>query len=159
MLNHLPQVAILLDPEAAVEGGETTTLSFVLDRPAPADGLEVQFRVLSSDGSSGDGIFPPELFVNVAGFNPVEFLPNGDAIFAVRVAPGATFASLQISFIKDAITEAPEVEPLILVPSDRYSIDPFNRFVTISILDFPTTTSIVLNGSRQMICRRSHFPR
>lgn len=154
MSNSKPLVSILLDPEVAVEGGETTTLSFVLDQPAPAGGLAVQFRVTSSDGLPGDGVFPQALFVNVDSFSPVQFFSNGDAIFSVVVSEGATFGSVDIAFIKDATTEMPEVEPLVLQPSDSYTIDPFNSQVTISILDFPTTATIegtvgnnILNGT------------
>lgn len=154
MSDHKPQVSILLDPEVAVEGGETTTLSFVLDKPAPIGGLEIQFRVTSSDGMPGDGTFPTSLFVNVASFKPVEFLPNGDAIFSALLTEGSTFGSVEIAYIKDAITESPEVEPLTLLPSDNYTIDPFNSKATIAILDFPTTATIegtvgnnILNGT------------
>jgi Ca2+-binding RTX toxin-like protein len=154
MTDHKPQVSILLDPEVAVEGGETTTLSFVLDKPAPVGGLEVQFRVTSSDGLPGDGTFPASLFVNVASFKPVEFLPNGDAIFAAMITEGSTFGSVEIAYIKDATTESPEVEPLTLLPSNNYTIDPFNGKATIAILDFPTTATIegtvgnnILNGT------------
>lgn len=142
MLDNKPQVSILLDPEVAVEGGETTTLSFVLDKPAPAGGLAVQFHVTSSDGLPGDGTFPPSLFVNVASFTPVQFFSNGDAIFSALITEGSTFGSVNIAFIKDATTEPPEVEPLTLVPSEHYTIDPFNPQATISILDFPTTATI-----------------
>ncbi|MBE9180029.1 hypothetical protein IQ268_15775 [Oculatella sp. LEGE 06141] len=154
MSDHKPQVSILLDPEVAVEGGETTTLSFVLDKPAPAGGLEVQFRVTSSDGMPGDGTFPASLFVNVASFRPVEFFPNGDAIFSALITEGSLFGSVEIAYIVDAMTESPEVEPLTLLPSEHYTIDPFNSKATIAILDFPTTATIagtdannILNGT------------
>lgn len=142
MSDSKPQVSILLDPEVAVEGGETTTLSFVLDKPAPVGGLAVQFRVTSSDGLPGDGTFPPSLFVNVASFAPVEFLSNGDAIFSVLITEGATFGSVDIAFIQDGVTESPEIEPLTLLPGDSYTIDPYNSVATITILDFPTTATI-----------------
>lgn len=154
MSDNKPQVSILLDPEVAAEGGETTTLSFVLDKPAPVGGLAVQFRVTSSDGLPGDGTFPASLFVNVASFTPVQFFSNGDAIFSALITEGSTFGSVDIAFIKDATTESPEVEPLTLQPSDNYTIDPFNSVATIAILDFPTTATIegttdnnVLNGT------------
>ncbi len=130
----LPTVSINIVPEIVSENQDQYTLTFNLNRIAPAEGLRVIWSETDSDNAFGDIEFPPQLS-NASNLESLDPVGNELARSAITIDPGASTATVTWTTIPDDNPEGDETTVFELVETENYIVNTQNQMDVIVIDD------------------------
>ncbi len=140
--SNLPLVSITGSPTFVTEAsGTPEVVTIRLSQPAPVDGLKLNLVSFDSDATDGDETVTTLNLSNIVS-TPLNN-GKGSVITSVKVAAGATEASLILTPNTDNLIEGPESNFFYLLPGDGYTVNPSLSFATTTLLDSSNVVPVV----------------